>query len=194
VECVRSLERAFEEDHTVENATIELKTLRMASNVPQSQVRKIVLARVLKLAQNDLSKLTKWNKLIKSMMNTASHSNNRRSEEEEEEIDEMVEVLLDLQSFCCLEKNFTRLQAQESVKYFSKCLQAFYNYEIISEESLLKWFKSPKSKSPADPTLLSDDEDEDDHPKNHCLKLREVGGKLLQMLMEADSESSSDDN
>jgi len=195
VECVRSLDRAFEEDHTVENATIELKTLRMASNVPQSQVLKIVLARVLKLAQSDLAKLNKWIKLIKNMMNSASHGNHRRSEEEEEEeIGEMVEILLDLQTFCCLEKNFSRLETQDSVKYFSKCLQAFYNLEIISEESLLKWFKSPQSKTLSNlhPHLL-DGEDSDDHRKNHCLKLREVGGKLLQMLMEADSESSSDE-
>ncbi|EFP76227.2 hypothetical protein PGT21_007694 [Puccinia graminis f. sp. tritici] len=194
VECVRSLERAFEEDHTVENATIELKTLRMASNVPQSQVRKIVFARVLTLVQHDLPKLNKWIKLIKNMMNTATHGNNRRSEEEEEEeIGEMVEILLDLQSFCCLEKNFTALQSQESIKFFSKCLQAFYNLEIISEESLLKWFKSQQSKSVTPLHSLSDNNTADDHRKNHCLKLREVGGKLLQMLMEADSESSEED-
>ncbi|KAH9458906.1 hypothetical protein Pst134EA_019060 [Puccinia striiformis f. sp. tritici] len=197
-ECVNSLERAFEEDHTVENATIELKTLRMASNVPQSQVRKIVFARVLKLVQNDLSKLTKWIKLIRNMMNTSStatSTNNRRSEEEEEEeINEMVEILVDLQSFCCLDKNFTNLQTQESVKFFSKCLQAFYNLEIISEDSLLKWFKSQQSKAPALPPSNSGDEKQDAHQKNQYLKLREVGGKLLQMLMEADSESSEDED
>ncbi|WAQ88751.1 hypothetical protein PtA15_10A170 [Puccinia triticina] len=194
VECVRSLERAFEEDHTVENATIELKTLRMASNVPQSQVRKIVFARVLTLAQHDLSKLNKWIQLIKNMMNTASHGNNRRTEEEEEEeLVEMVEILLDLQSFCCLEKNFTSSQSQESVKFFSKCLQAFYNLEIISEESLLKWFKSVQSKALKPVHPLPDNDKEDEHRRNHCLKLREVGGKLLQMLMEAESESSDED-
>ncbi|POV96663.1 hypothetical protein PSTT_15517, partial [Puccinia striiformis] len=198
VECVNSLERAFEEDHTVENATIELKTLRTASNVPQSQVRKIVFARVLKLVQNNLSKLTKWIKLIRNMMNTpstAASANNRRSEEEEEEeINEMVKILIDLQSFCCLVKNFTNLQTQESVKFLSKCFQAFYNLEIISEDSLLKWFKSQQSKSPTLPLNTSGDEKQDDHQKNQYLKLREVGGKLLQMLMEADSESSEDED
>jgi translation initiation factor eIF-2B subunit epsilon len=41
-ECVQSLERAFTEGHTVENAAIELKTLRMATNVPLKLVKEVV--------------------------------------------------------------------------------------------------------------------------------------------------------
>lgn len=42
-ECTQSLDRAFEEGHTVENASIELKTLRMASNVPITAVKEVVI-------------------------------------------------------------------------------------------------------------------------------------------------------
>lgn len=42
-ECRQSLERADEENHTIENAAIELKTLRMASNVPLKRVAESVV-------------------------------------------------------------------------------------------------------------------------------------------------------
>jgi translation initiation factor eIF-2B subunit epsilon len=41
-----SLERAFEEGHSVDNAAVELKTLRMASNVELTLVRKAVIASI----------------------------------------------------------------------------------------------------------------------------------------------------
>lgn len=42
-EVTASLERAWTENHTVENAAVELKTLRMASNVPLRRVREAVV-------------------------------------------------------------------------------------------------------------------------------------------------------
>ena len=44
VEVTQSLERAFEEGHSVDNAAVELKTLRMASNVPLIRVREVIVA------------------------------------------------------------------------------------------------------------------------------------------------------
>jgi translation initiation factor eIF-2B subunit epsilon len=41
-----SLQRAFAEGHTVDNAAVELKTLRMASNVPISRVREAIVAAI----------------------------------------------------------------------------------------------------------------------------------------------------
>ena len=43
-EVIQSLERAFEEGHSVDNAAVELKTLRMASNVPLTRVREAIIA------------------------------------------------------------------------------------------------------------------------------------------------------
>lgn len=45
-EVAQSLERAFAEGHSVENASVELKTLRMASNVSLSLVREAVVAAI----------------------------------------------------------------------------------------------------------------------------------------------------
>jgi len=46
IEVAQSLERAFAEGHSVDNAAVELKTLRMASNVPLSRVREAVVAAI----------------------------------------------------------------------------------------------------------------------------------------------------
>ena len=45
-EVTQSLERAFAEEHSIDNAAVELKTLRMASNVPLSLVREAVISAV----------------------------------------------------------------------------------------------------------------------------------------------------
>ena len=50
-ECILSLERAFEENHSVDNAAIELKTLRMASNVPLRSVKQVVISFLLSKIQ-----------------------------------------------------------------------------------------------------------------------------------------------
>ncbi|KAJ6547467.1 translation initiation factor eif-2b [Mycena capillaripes] len=46
IEVAQSLERAFAEGHSVENAAVELKTLRMASNVPLLRVREAVISAI----------------------------------------------------------------------------------------------------------------------------------------------------
>jgi len=42
-EVMASLDRAWSEGHAVENAAVELKTLRMASNVPLRKVRESII-------------------------------------------------------------------------------------------------------------------------------------------------------
>lgn len=45
-EVTQSLERAFTEGHSIDNAAVELKTLRMASNVSLSRVREAVISAI----------------------------------------------------------------------------------------------------------------------------------------------------
>ena len=45
-EVTQSLERAFTEGHSVDNAAVELKTLRMASNVPLKRVKEAVVSAI----------------------------------------------------------------------------------------------------------------------------------------------------
>lgn len=73
-EVTQSLDRAFAEGHSVDNAAVELKTLRMASNVPLSRVREAVVAAIvdqIKIVeagvpqrQEIASIITRWGPLI----------------------------------------------------------------------------------------------------------------------------------
>jgi translation initiation factor eIF-2B subunit epsilon len=73
-EVKQSLERAFSEGHSVDNAAVELKTLRMASNVPITSVRELVVGAIvdrIKIADNpaaqrqEISKvIERWGELI----------------------------------------------------------------------------------------------------------------------------------
>ncbi|KAG6911456.1 hypothetical protein DXG01_014530 [Tephrocybe rancida] len=51
IEVKQSLERAFAEGHSVDNAAVELKTLRMASNVPLTRVREAVVGAIVEKIQ-----------------------------------------------------------------------------------------------------------------------------------------------
>jgi translation initiation factor eIF-2B subunit epsilon len=46
-EVKQSLERAFAENHSIDNAAVELKTLRMASNVSLTRVREAVISAII---------------------------------------------------------------------------------------------------------------------------------------------------
>lgn len=57
-EVTQSLERAFAEGHSVDNAAVELKTLRMASNVPLIRVKEAVIGALvdkIKLVEGDMA-------------------------------------------------------------------------------------------------------------------------------------------
>lgn len=73
-----SLERSFSEGHTVDNAAVELKTLRMASNVPLRRVREAVIEHIVKavplVADNSAKQrkaiadvIGRWGELINSI-------------------------------------------------------------------------------------------------------------------------------
>lgn len=66
-EVTQSLARAFEEGHSLDNASVELKTLRMASNVPLRRVREAVVAAIvdnIKLVDSAAAQKTEIEKVI----------------------------------------------------------------------------------------------------------------------------------
>jgi translation initiation factor eIF-2B subunit epsilon len=69
LEAKASLQRAYEEGHTVDNAAIELKTLRMASNVSLSEVREVTVHFLLGKCNPGNAKgvqqlMSRWAKLV----------------------------------------------------------------------------------------------------------------------------------
>ncbi|KAH7340806.1 nucleotide-diphospho-sugar transferase [Rhizoctonia solani] len=167
-ECTQSLKRAFDEEHTVDNAAIELKTLRMASNVPLPQVREAVINYIIqKLSDEDAGRpevkkvFTRWGALLKQIGG----------------YDE-AETLLQFQRACS--------KTPERSRLFPAVLTELYQNELIEEDGLTEWFIDPQSKG-ANSRL---------NPELHAPydQLRVIGGQLLQQLRAQDSEEESDED
>ena len=131
-ECLQSLERSFAESHTVDNAAIELKTLRMASNVPLGQVRDVVVPFVLARAVDPASVpslVKRWGGLIESLT---------RGQE-----DAMRDTLLAAQLFAAQRPGDDRTRLQ----WFQRVLKAFYEEEIVTDDAVFEWYKMPKART-----------------------------------------------
>lgn len=130
-EVRQSLERAFTEGHSVDNAAVELKTLRMASNVPLTRVREAVVAAIVEhirlvegggAAQRKeiASVISRWGRLIDKIGG----------------VDE-VETISALQSHCA---------SSLRMPLFGQILAALYQDDIVEEEDIRRWHAQPTSK------------------------------------------------
>ncbi|SCV74138.1 BQ2448_6570 [Microbotryum intermedium] len=132
-ECHSSLERSFAENHTVENAAIELKTLRMASNVPLMRVREVVIPFVLKRCLVDPNKtlavLERWGGLIANLT----------AEQEEG----MKDSLLIAQEWVAEKVE----DEKEGMRMWLRVLKAFYETDVVDDESVFAWYKSTEARS-----------------------------------------------
>lgn len=144
IEASASLSRAFAEAHTIENASIELKTLRMASNVPQGEVRRVVTESLLSTCIEEsgggkdfrkmASWLDRWSPLLASLLSGASSSDG------DEQDSDIINVM---QTFCSsAEHHMTHMAL------FVPLLKKFYNDDVLGDEALIAWWKSPSSRDP----------------------------------------------
>lgn len=129
-ECLQSLERSFEEGHTVENASIEIKTLRMASNVGLPTVRSVVVPFILDGCQDAKAvgpMLARWGGLIISLNG---------------EQGAMVDTLVTVQNYVANER-------AADVRFFLMTLKALYETDVVNEDAVFEWYKSPAARSTA---------------------------------------------
>ncbi|KAN0063957.1 translation initiation factor eIF-2B epsilon subunit, GEF [Thecaphora frezii] len=162
-EAQASLERAFEEGHTVDNAAIELKTLRMASNVPLTEVRITVIPFVLSKCDADKPKetvetLDRWGGLIQSVA-----------------ADDEVDALIVVQRFCATSPMYFKL--------FIPLLKKFYNDDIVSDESIVAWWRSPLSRK-STPEVGGD----------KALALRKAAEDVVRYVLESQEDSDDDED
>ncbi|GJJ12053.1 hypothetical protein Clacol_006294 [Clathrus columnatus] len=132
-EVSASLERAWTEGHTVENAAVELKTLRMASNVPLRRVREaIVRFLVMKIesgngknggeVREQIRKVVgRWGGLIDAIGGV-----------------DAVETIEVLQELCAREPQHLSL--------FGSLLAALYQEDIVEENDVRTWHSKPESR------------------------------------------------
>ncbi|GAA5998409.1 translation initiation factor eIF2B catalytic subunit epsilon [Rhodotorula paludigena] len=154
-ECLHSLDRSFAESHTVDNAAIELKTLRMASNVDLGEVRRVVVPYVLRRcggAAGAGAVLARWGGLVANLTG--------------EQEDAMVDCLLVAQEFVATE-------GAGDARFWLRVLKGFYETDVVSDEGVFAWYKSAKARATAGdegkklwgasrPFLEAIQEDEDD--------------------------------
>ncbi|KAI0807445.1 nucleotide-diphospho-sugar transferase [Fomes fomentarius] len=131
-EVLQSLERAFAEGHSVENAAVELKTLRMASNVPLRRVREAVVGAIvdrIPLVQGDpaaqraeiAKTVGRWGPLIDKIGGV-----------------DPVETIEVLQYHCA--------QAGPRQGLFAQVLVALYQDDLVEEEDIKAWHRSPAAR------------------------------------------------
>ncbi|KAI0665130.1 nucleotide-diphospho-sugar transferase [Cubamyces menziesii] len=170
-EVAQSLERAFAEGHSVENAAVELKTLRMASNVPLRRVREAVVGAIVDrvplappgdpAAQRaEIARFVRrWGPLVDQIGGV-----------------DPVETLEALQYHCA--------QAGPRQALFAQLLAAFYQQDLVDEDDIRAWHASPAARGeglkPGSPLVEG---------VRRCWA---VGAKMIEQLA-SDSESESEE-
>lgn len=146
---MQSLERAFAEGHSVENAAVELKTLRMASNVDLRKVREAVVAAIVEripLLQGDsvgqrreiAQVVERWGPLINLIggIDPVETVEVLQVRDRNSSVRNGADSLL-LQYHCA---KSTRLQL------FGPILAALYQDDIVDEDDIREWHASPAAK------------------------------------------------
>ncbi|KAE8230857.1 hypothetical protein CF326_g4136 [Tilletia indica] len=192
-EAQASLSRALSENHTLENASIELKTLRMASNVPLLELRATVVGFLMGSAVKAMrggqgvaafgKVWTRWGGLIKTVAS---------------EVVDQVQVVTALQSYCATHPSASKL--------FVPTLKLFYNEDVVEDEAIIDWWRSPASRSAA-PTGVSApgygvsvDEDGDDQEdtveadEEEMKGLRVSAEPVLRFILESQDDDDDDDD
>ncbi|CAI2198196.1 9998_t:CDS:2, partial [Funneliformis geosporum] len=127
-EVTQTLERAFSEGHTVEIASLELNTLRMASNTTFHDTRTVVIPTIFdqintdKLLSSTKDILSRWGLLIGKLVHSKA---------------DQVDALFILQEFCA---NSDILN-----KTFAPSLRILYEIDVIGEDAILEWYYDERS-------------------------------------------------
>lgn len=163
-----SLDRAFEEGHSVDNAAVELKTLRMASNVPLVHVRTGVVAAIVDRIPIVEGNPGEQRQAIGKMIGRWGELINRIGG-----IDG-VETVTVLQAQCASSKR---------VALFGPILVALYQQDIVDEDDIRGWHELPVSQGVG--ALLSEAEE-----LKRCWT---VGSRMIEQFDEQESSEEDDD-
>ncbi|KAJ3092387.1 hypothetical protein HK100_006953 [Physocladia obscura] len=154
-ELISTIERAFEENHTIDNLALELNTLKFADNLEFHDIRLTALPSVLSLVTDGktLSTVVKrWGALLQ-----------RFAQDAEDQVD-LLRILVE---------HCERPGNEEHAKLFVKVLMAFYEADICTEDGIFAWFKKQdvgRMKDAAQPFIKwleeAEEESDDDEDSN----------------------------
>ncbi|KIJ68987.1 hypothetical protein HYDPIDRAFT_36093 [Hydnomerulius pinastri MD-312] len=168
-EVMQSLDRAFAEGHSVDNASVELKTLRMASNVSLRLVREAVVAGIVSrikivdgggVAQRQeiAAMVSRWGGLIDKIGGV-----------------DAVETIEVLQEYCA---------SSDRLPLFGQILAALYQDDIVEEDDIRNWHKRPEAQGEGvkSPTL-----------QENFKKCWAVGAHMIKQFDEQESDEESEE-
>ncbi|KAF8136711.1 nucleotide-diphospho-sugar transferase [Boletus edulis] len=169
-EVTQSLDRAFTEGHSVDNAAVELKTLRMASNVPLRMVREAVVAAIasrikivegggLPQRQEIAAMVSRWGRLIDKIGGV-----------------DAVETIEILQEYCA---------SSDRLPFFGQILAALYQEDIVEEEDIRNWHKKPSAQGDGVKPLAS---------QENFQKCWTIGAHMIKQFDEQESEEESEED
>lgn len=174
MEVEDTINRSIEENHTVENALLELNALKMACNITFHDLRKSAIPAILnhidhaKLADSMKKLMSKWLSLIKKFTNNQ---------------EDQVDCLWITVDYCC------RLDGNIGPRLFILLIQLYYQEDLVDEDGVMEWFEEEEHWQPA---ATSDDEDFYNSPvqsSDNRRKIRSSAAQFVQWLQEAETES-----
>jgi translation initiation factor eIF-2B subunit epsilon len=175
MEVEDTINRSIEENHTVENALLELNALKMACNITFHDLRKSTIPAILKhidhsrLEESMRKLMSKWLSLIKRFTSC-----------QEDQID-CLWITVD---YCC------RLESSVGPNLFFLLLKLYYEKDLVDEDPILEWFSQEDNWQ----STASDDEDYQQHRitpsfAENRRKIRKNAAEFVKWLEEAETES-----
>ena len=168
-ECTRTLERAFDEDHTVSNTVIELKTLRMSSNVTLTQVIGVIVPFLCE--KSDMPADASADALRNKVEGVVERWGQAITLLDGGQTRGMIDALLALQRHCATKKVHPRL--------FLTFFSSMYNEDVISLEAAAAWLTDPQSQKTGG---------------DAGAKLREVGKAYVQFIVNSEDSDDEEDS
>ena len=142
-----SLDRAFSEGHSLENASVELKTLRMASNVPLRRVREAVVAGIVERipvvegAAPQRVEINEWVDRWGDLINLIGGVDGVETVSILQ-----VAFLLHAVDWRSLLPSQYHCSASTRVNLFGQILAALYHNDIVEEEDIRNWHIQPEAR------------------------------------------------
>ena len=165
-EAGESLSRAFAENHSVDDAAIELTSLKMTTNVSFHEIREAIVTAMMNVLISQPGRaeptFAKWSALL-----------SRFIEDEESQLDT---------AFIAQEYFAKKIREQKAEKkVFVKGLHLLYDNDVVDEEVIFNWYQSKKAQGIGE------------RWSEELLTLRNAAQPLLNWLSEANEESDDEE-
>jgi translation initiation factor eIF-2B subunit epsilon len=176
-----SLERAFAEGHSIDNAAVELKTLRMASNVPIARVREAVISSIVDRIPLVEGNPAAQRKKISEFVERWGELINRIGGVEQVDAISALQVCSPYHHIEIMYLKYCQNHCARTDRtpLFGQILAAFYQEDVVEESHIRQWHALPASKG-ADlkPGAILE----------NIRKCWAVGGVLIKQFDEQDSD------